>query len=429
MNRTGRFSIKEISKVEGHTNLEVELYNGKVERCELQIYEGQRFFEQLVIGRHYSQVPLIVSRICGFCNISHLNTAIEAIERAFSVKPSDQALLLRELATNAEFIKSHALHLMFLVLPDFLHKESILDFNKKEQRYIKQALDLKKAGTDLLKVLGARVYPSVNIRVGGFSLLPKQAELNRLLPKLRKAKEIAGEVIELFADFKDEFPFARKTEYVGLVGSRYCLLCGQIHCSEGTIIEEEDYLNHVKEFVVPYSTAKEASFNGKEYQVGAQARLNLNQKELCPEAKERMKDLGLRFPSHKIYYNNIAQAIELLQCIESSIETIELLQLRKEPLAEIKPREAEGIGVTEAPRGTLYHCYRFDAKGFVREADMVIPTLQNSRNIELDLVQFIPSLLKLPLEKANLEIEKLIRAYDPCISCATHFLKVNWKKR
>ena len=147
MHKTGHFSIKEITKVEGHANLDVEMKDGKVEKCELQIYEGQRFFEQLLVGRHFTQVPLIVSRICGFCSISHLNTAIEAVEKAFSVKPSEQTLLLRELATNAEFIKSHALHLMLLVLPDFLGRESALQFDKEEHRYIHWALNLKKAGS------------------------------------------------------------------------------------------------------------------------------------------------------------------------------------------------------------------------------------------------------------------------------------------
>jgi len=428
MHKTGHFSIKEITKVEGHANLEVELKDGQVEKCELQIYEGQRFFEQMLVGRHYSQIPLIVSRICGFCNISHLGTSIEAVEKAFKVRPSEQSLLLRELATNAEFIKSHALHLMLLVLPDYLGRETALDFDKKEHEYIHWALDLKKVASDILKLIGGRVYPTVNIRPGGFTLLPKQSKLDELLPELKNARKIAFDTIRLFDSFKEQFPFERKTEYVGLVGSKYCLLCGQVHCSDGTIVEEEDYLNHVKEFVVPYSSAKQASFNGKEYQVGAQARINLNQNELCPDAKKIMKELKLKFPINRIYYNNIAQAIEILQCIDASIEIIELLDLRKEALQEIKPREAEAIGVTEAPRGILYHHYRFDSKGFIKKADIVVPTLQNNHNTELDLKEFIPTLLDLPQEKANLEIEKLVRAYDPCISCATHFLKVNWKK-
>lgn len=429
MHKTGHFSLKEITKIEGHTNLDVELRDGKVEKCELSIYEGPRFFEQMVVGRHFSQVPLIVSRICGFCNVSHLETSIEAVEKAFSYEPSEQAMLLRELATNGEFLKSHALHLMLLVLPDFLGKESALEFKGKEHKYIHWALDLKKLGTDITKVLGARAYQTVSFRPGGFTILPKQAQLDKLVGELKASRKIATEVISLFASFRDEFTFERKTEYVGLVGSQYCLLCGKIHCSDGTKVEEEEYLNHLKEFVVPYSTAKKAVFNGREYQVGAQARMNLNQKELCDSAKNEIKRLSLKFPTHKIYYNNIAQAIEILQCIESSIEIIGLLELRHEPLEKISPREAEGIGVTEAPRGTLFHHYSFDQKGFIRKADIIVPTLQNNHNVESDLREFIPSLLDLPQEKANLEIEKLVRAYDPCISCATHFLRVNWKRK
>lgn len=427
MHKTGSFSIKEITKVEGHANLEVSLRAGKVEKCELQIYEGQRFFEQMLVGRHFSQIPLIVSRICGFCSMSHLGTSIDAIENAFGIKAQDQNLMLRELASNAEFIKSHSLHLLMLVLPDFLGRESALQFNEKEHKYLHWAMDLKKIGTDLIRCLGGRPYHTASIRPSGFTQLPKQQSLEKLLPDLKKAREIAIDVIKLFNSFKEKFPFERKTEYVGLVGSNYCLLCGEVRCSDGTVIQKDDYLDHVKEFVIPYSTAKEASFNGKEYQVGAQARINLNQKELCSRARALIKDLRLHFPSHKAYYNNIAQAIELLQCIETSIEIIGLLSLEKHALPKIKPREAEGIGATEAPRGTLYHRYSFDAKGFVKEANIVVPTLQNNRNIESDLKQFIPTLLKMPQEKANLEIEKLIRAYDPCISCATHFLKVKWK--
>ncbi len=429
MHKTGHFSIKEITKIEGHANLDVELKDGKVEKCELSIYEAQRFFEEMLVGRHFTQIPLIVSRICGFCNISHLGTSIEAVEKAFNVRVSEQTLLLRELAANAEFIKSHALHLMFLVLPDYLGKESALDFSEKEHQYIHWALDLKKAATDIIKVLGGRIYQTVNIRPGGFTLLPKQSELESLLEELKKPRKTAFDAIRLFDSFREDFTFERKTDYVGLVGSNYCILCGQIHCSDGTVIEEEGYIKHLKEFIVPYSSAKLAKFNGKEFQVGAQARMNLNQKELCGEAKDLMKELSIKFPSHKIYYNNLAQAIEILHCIDASIEIIELLKIQKEPIAEIKPRESEGIGVTEAPRGTLYHHYSFDPKGFIKKADIVVPTLQNNRNVESDLKEFIPSLLDLPQEKANLEIEKLVRAYDPCISCATHFLKVNWKKK
>jgi len=429
MHSSGHFSIKSMTKVEGHANLDVELYNGEVNKCELQIYEGQRFFEQMAVGRSYSEIPLIVSRICGLCNVSHLNTAMEAVEKAFEVPLSEQAIMLRNLATNGEFIKNHALHLFFLVLPDYLHKESVLDFGEKEHHLIHWALDLKKAGTDIVKLLGGRVYQTAGIVPGGFTLVPEKKQLDALLKTLADARKIAVEAIKLFASFESQLPFERKTDYLALVSPDYGFVKGELRSSSGLAIKEEDMLKHVHEFIVPYSNAKQADLNGKDFRSGALARINLNQKALEGSARDLIKSLGLRFPSDKVYYNNLAQAIELLHCIDSSARIILGLKVKKEPMAKIRPKEAIGIGVTEAPRGTLYHEYSFDEKGIVKKANIIVPTNQNSRTIEADLTKFIPSLLSLPQEKANLEIEKLVRAYDPCISCATHFLKVNWGKK
>lgn len=428
MRKDGGFSIKEITKVEGHANLDVQMKGGEVEKCELQIYEGQRFFENIVVGRSFEQIPLITSRICGLCNVSHLNTAMEAVEKAFGVEVSEQAELLRNLATNGEFIKSHALHLFFLVLPDYLNKESVLDFDAKEQKYIRWGLSLKRAGTEIVKLLGGRVYQTIGIRPGGFTCLPKQAELNKALKLLEEQRQTAIDTIKLFASFKDSLSFERKTEYLALVSPGYSFVKGKLNFSDGTVLEEEDMLKHVHEYIVPYSTAKQTDFKGKAFRVGSLARINLNQKALEPAARQTIKELELKFPSNRIYYNNIAQAIELLHLIDSSIRMIGEMKVRREPMAKITPKESVGIGVTEAPRGTLYHEYSFDSKGFVKKANIVVPTNQNNHTIEQDLVEFIPSLLDLPQERANLEIEKVVRAYDPCISCATHFLKVNWNK-
>ena len=429
MHKDSHFSLKEITKIEGHTNLDIELRDGKAEKCELGIFEGQRFFEQMVVGKHYSQVPLITARICGLCNVSHLSTAIEAVERAFGVKASEQTMALRELATHGEFIKSHALHLVFLALPDFLGKETALDFTGEEHRYIHWGLDLKKAGTDIVRLLGGRAYQTVSIRPGGFTALPKQGSLEALLPQLEEARKLSVELLGIFGGLKEKFPFERETEYAAIVGPKYSFIEGEIQCTDGTRVPKENALSHVKEFAVPYSAAKHALFNGKSFKVGSQSRMNLNQNELHGSAKKAMSDLKIKFPSHKAYYNNLAQAIELLHCIESSIDIISGIKIRKESMAEIKPREASGLGVTEAPRGTLYHQYSFDANGYIKGANLVIPTLQNNHNIEEDIKALIPEIIGLPQEKAELEIEKLVRSYDPCISCATHFLKVNWAKK
>jgi len=427
MHKSGHFSIKEITKVEGHANLSVEMKDGKVENCELQIYEGQRFFESLVLGRSFSQIPLMVSRICGLCNVSHLNAAMESVEKAFKAEVSEQTKLLRELATNGEFMKSHALHLFFLALPDYIGRESVLDFNEREHKYVHWGLDLKKCGTEIVKLLGGRAYQTVAIRPGGFSIVPKKEQLSKVLELLEKHRQIAIDSVKLFASFAEQLPFERKTDYLALVDKNYSLTRGKLHSSSGLSVEEEEMLSFVHEVIKPYSSAKQVTLKGKDFRVGALSRINLNQDSLEPAARALIKDLKLKFPSDSIYCNNIAQAIELVHLIDSSIRIMQGIEPRHEIIKQPRPREAEAVGVTEAPRGTLYHHYAFDPNGFVKRANIIVPTNQNNRTIENDLKEFIPSLLELPQEKADLEIEKLIRAYDPCISCATHFLKVKWK--
>lgn len=426
MHSNEHFSLENITKIEGHAGLEVQLHNGFVEKCEFRIKENHRFFEDLALGKSFEEIPLVMSRICGFCCSSHLNTAIEACEKALGFEASEQTLLLRELSANMEFLKSHSLHLYLLVLPDFLGKESVLHFSEKEHQYIHDALDFKKVATDTLNVLGARAYHTVNFRVGGFSKFPEQGQLDSCMKDLEKMRSKAFQAIELFSQFVSGKIFERKTNYVGLVGRNYCLLCGSIQCSDGTVIPEENFLSHLEEFVVPYSSAKSAKFDGKEFVVGALARINLNEKELCSDAKKAIKDSNLKFPNFSPFYNNPSQAIEILQVIDSSIKILNEIKIRQEPLPKIVPKEKTGTGVTEAPRGILYHSYSIGSDGLIKKANIVVPTLQNTRNIESDLKQFIPTLLYLQKEKAELEIEKLIRAYDPCISCATHFLKVKW---
>ena len=420
------FYLQNITKIEGHATLSLKLENKKVEKCEFRITESQRFFEDMVLGKHFSQIPLIVSRICGLCSSSHLITALESIETALDVIPSEQTLVLRELSTNGEFIKSHALHLYMLALPDYLGRESILEFSDKEHHFIHDGLDLKKAGTDLLAALGGRPHQTVNLRVGGFSKFPSKEKLDSARKSLEQARPKAIEAIKLFAGFAKKNPFERKTNYVALVGNGYCLLCGAIKATDGTVVNEGSYLEHLHEYVVPYSTAKQAKFNGEEYMVGALARLNLNSKEMYPSVRRLIKENRLKFPNESPFYNNVSQALELLQCIDHSLELIDKLKLRKESLQKIEPKTSQGIGVTEAPRGILYHSYGLNKEGFIDKADIVVPTLQNCRNIEEDLKEFVPALLSKPKAKAEYEIEKLIRSYDPCISCSTHFLKVNW---
>jgi len=421
------FELHCISKIEGHASLSVDLEGKTVSKVEFKIAENNRFFEQLVVGKSYKELPLIVGRICGFCSSSHMLSGIEAAEKAFGMEPSEQTFRLRELLMNGEFIKSHALHLFFLSLPDYFGKPSALEFDKKQMKFVEIALSLKNVATELVETVGGRAYHDLRLGVGGFYLLPSQAQLERVHRKLEEAKKLAVESIELFASLRDKFSFSRATNYVALSGKGYNIISGEMRSSTGVTVREEDFSRYFSETVVPYSTSKQFDFEGKEYMVGALARININGKELCGEARGEIKELNLQFPSDSRFFNNLAQAIEILQCIESSIGIIHSLSLVKENIAKINPRNSIGIGVVEAPRGTLYHEYKFDEKGLVKAARIVVPTSQNTRNMEKDIAEFLPTIVgKKSRHDIEHDLEKLIRAYDPCISCATHFLKVKW---
>ena len=428
MHQNEDFSIENITKIEGHASLDLKVRSGKVESCEFRVTESHRFFEDMVNGRHFSQIPLIVSRICGLCSSSHLTTALEAVENALEVEPSEQTMSLRQLSIFGEFIKSHALHLYMLALPDYLGKESVLKFGKKEHHFIHDGINLKKAGTDVLAALGGRPHHTVNHRVGHVTKGPSQEKIDAMIKGLESVRETALETVRLFDSFAAKNTFERKTNFVALSGKNYPLMNGRaVHCSDGTFVKNNGLMQHMKEVVVPYSTAKNAVFNGKDFVVGALARIALNKKQLHPVAKKALKDCKTKLPNKSPFSTNLAQAIELVHCVESAIDLAKDLSPKNETAPKIKPKACSGIGVTEAPRGLLYHSYTLDEKGFISDSNMIIPTQQNIRSIELDLHKFVPTLLKKPKEKAALEMEKLIRSYDPCISCSVHFLKVNWK--
>ncbi len=427
MHKNEDFCIKNITKIEGHANLDLKVRGGKVDSCEFRVTESHRFFEDMVKGRHFSQVPLIVSRICGLCSSSHLTTATEAIEDALQIQPTEQAMFLREASLFGEFIKSHALHLYMLVLPDYLGKESVLQFEGNQLELVKDALAIKKAGTDILTALGGRPHHTVNHRPGYVTRAPNREKVENVLNGLRSVRDLAAQTVLIFDKYSKKQTFERKTNFVALKGDDYPLMNGRsIHCSDGTVLGKNELSKHIKEFVVPYSTAKNTEFNGKDYVVGALARIALNSKQLHPKAKEIMDSCETKLPNHCPFSTNLAQAIELVHCVETAIDHLDGYEPHKAEWPDIQGKDGNGIGVTEAPRGLLYHTYDLNADGFVTDSNMVIPTQQNIRSIELDLNDLVPTILSMPKPKAELEMEKLIRSYDPCISCSVHFLKVNW---
>jgi sulfhydrogenase subunit alpha len=422
--------IKNISKIEGHTHMSIRVRDGKVTECKLKVSENQRFFKRAVEGLEYNLVPAKMSRICGTCSSAHTLCSIEAIEKAFGYRVTDQTRLLRNLLINAGHLRDHAMHLCFFCLPDIFGKDSIFDFNEQEHKWIHHGLEIKEAGNFLSTIIGGRaVHPPFAV-VGGFTSFPTKSEMQEAIIKLKQCREKILEVIEIF--YNDISTFEREANYVALVNNDFNYLQGLIQTSKGTIITEENYGDHLDKVVLPYSTAVGFTWESKDYMVGALARINLNKEHLNKNTKRDVAKYLKVFPSNCIFKNNLAQAIEMLQEADNSIELLEQLEknLKKEKIVPIKPREGVGIGVVEAPRGTLYYKLEIDSKGIIKQADLVIPTQQNIIHLQKDISKYVEELLKknIPKDKISLEVEKMIRAYDPCMSCATHFLKIDWEE-
>ncbi len=418
--------LDHITKIEGHANLTLKVENGKVEKVELAVVEGSRFFEGIVAGRDHSTVHILSQRICGICSVSHTLAALKAIEDALGIKASLQTLELRELMEIGAHIQSHSLHLFLLALPDYFGYKSALDMAKKYKKEILLGLSLKKLGNEIDRVIGGRIMHPVALAVGGFLRLPSRDDVELLLKQLEKAKSGALKAVELFAGLS--YPkFKRRTDYVSLhQDDKYTIADGNIMFSNGLEIEENKYLNQLKETVMPYSTAKFSNFGNRSYYVGALARMNNNFEHLSKNAAKCIEKNNIRFPTFNPYHNNIAQAVEIVNHIDRAIEILKGMDIREEKPVEVKPKAGRGVGIVEAPRGILIHDYKLDSKGKVQKANIVTPTAQNLKNIEDDMYKMLPKMLDKKEQEITFEMERLIRAYDPCISCSAHFLKVKW---
>ncbi len=421
-------TIKNISKIEGHTHLDIKVKDGKAQYCKLKISENKRFFTQAVQGLSYNLVPTTMSRICGTCSSAHTLCSIEAVEKALDLEVSEQTFQLRKLLSNAGHLRDHAMHLYFFCLPDIIGKDSVLDFKGKEKEWIHNGLHVKEAGNFLSTVIGGRAVHPPNAVIGGFTKFPANEEIKEAIKKLEECRDDILRIIDLF--YKDKTSFKRKTNYVALVNNDYNYLKGCIKTALGTSILEEQFGEHLKRVVLPYSTATAFEWESKDYMVGALARINLNKDNLHTDTiKDTFKYLKT-FPSNCIFDNNLAQAIEMLHEVDSSIEILRGLDnLKQEPPIKPKIKKSTGIGVIEAPRGTLYYHLDLNSQGKITYANLCIPTQQNIIHLEKDLAKYIEQLLKERKNKKEISFyaEKMIRAYDPCMSCATHFLKIKWR--
>jgi coenzyme F420-reducing hydrogenase alpha subunit len=418
--------LHHITRVEGHGNLVVELRDGQLERCELQVVEAPRFFEAMLRGRPYDQAPHLASRICGICSVAHSLASILAVENALGIQPSQQTWQLRRLNFMGEMLDSHILHAYLLVAPDLFGKGSAVALAGTRPDLVVRALTMKKLAGDLCAVVGGRHTHPVAMAVGGFTHLPPPAELTALRARLVQMMPDVEATLELFQSL--EFPeFAREAEYVALhQNGEYCLIGGEISSTRGGRWPLGSYREVATERFVPHSTAKHSLHRRGPYMVGALARLNLNYDRLHPKAQQAADSLHLRPLCTNPFFNTSAQVVEIVHCAEQAVLLIDQLLeagIQPEPLIEPGTLSGEGVGAVEAPRGTLYHHYVIE-DGMLATANCIIPTAQNLANLEADMLALVPAYLDHRPADIQQTLEMLVRAYDPCISCSVHRLEV-----
>jgi sulfhydrogenase subunit alpha len=415
--------VDTLARVEGEGAMRVEVRDGEVTDVELRIFEPPRFFEAFLRGRAWTEPPDITARICGICPVAYQMSSCLAIEAACGVTVPDEIRLMRRLLYCGEWLESHALHIFFLHAPDFLGYQSAIDMARDHREIVERGLRLKKAGNALMTLVGGRAVHPVNVRVGGFYRLPTRAELDALRPGLQQGLDEAVQTVALVAgfDFPDmEQPF----EYLSLRSEHgYPLESGSVVTTGGSAFPVADFEQHVTEEHVERSNALHARLHGQDpYVVGPLARYALCSDQLSPVAQEAARAAGLGPECRNPFRSIVVRAVELVYAFDEALRIIDAWDGAPAPAVPVPARAGEGHGATEAPRGLLYHRYRIDDGGTILDAQIVPPTSQNQPSIEADLRAFVQPRLNLAHEELTRQCEQAIRNYDPCISCATHFL-------
>lgn len=401
-----------VCKIEGHGALKLDYKSGK---AHLNIDEGERLFEQLVLGRPYEDAPFITARICGICPVAHVLSSIAAIESAFDVTVTPNIKNLRNAMQAGQIIQSHALHLFFLALPDYMNVANAVQLHHENPEVYKAAIALKKIGDKIVEVIGGRAVHPVTAVVGGFTSVPSDTEIRELVRSLESHIHMALSAVELFAGFK--YPeMKRETEYLMVKD-------GSIISNKGLMTPVDNYAYAFKETFRNGSGSKYGTRDGHGFMVGALARLSLDPGSLTPKAiYAKEKIWGEKLPTYNSFHNNIAQAIEIVSLLERAIADLSAYLEDRNRVARVpfSVKEGSGAGAIEAPRGTLYHAVKTNEEGEIVLYDIVTPTVQNLVNLEEDADWLMQKHAKISEAELYREIEMLIRAYDPCITCAVH---------
>lgn len=422
-------SIEEITKIEGTASVDLKIRDGVLIECHFGIVEMQRFFQEAVRGKTVTSLPHLLARICGTCSNAHLLASIASVEHGLDIHPSEQTVILRKLLNYGLMIRDHGLHLYVFVLPDLYNRESILAFdekNEEEHALVHDCFAVKEVGNKLSILSGGRAVHAPLLAVGGFNEIPSKESLIALLPELQ---DIRPRILRLISVFeRSAFTLNQELKFLACINDDFSFLDGTVVSSDGVRIPPEEFQNHLNPKDIPHSHATGYLFDGHVHFVGALARINLNKNALHEYTKRDATSALSLFPSSNIYHNNLAQAIEMLHSVDASIERINQYIGTPETPMQFTSKEATGIGIIEAPRGTLFHRVEVNAEGKVKRSKVIVPTGQNQIGIEIAIRDWVSKHTDLSKEELEFEIQKIIRAYDPCMSCATHFLKLKIEK-
>ena len=424
--RAKTIKVDYLARVEGEGALYVKIKGDKVTDVKLKIFEPPRFFEALLRGRMYSEAPDITARICGICPVAYQMSAVHAMEYAFGAVVDGQLRQLRRLLYCGEWIESHTLHIYMLHAPDFLGYPDAMHMAQDYPDIVKRGLQIKKAGNAIVAFLGGREVHPVNVRVGGFYKVPSKQELGILVEQLKWGRDAALETVRWTAQLP--FPdFEQNYEFVALRHpAEYPFNEGRLVSDQGLDITAQGYDDHFVEEHVPYSNALHSVLKERgAYFVGPLARYSLNFDQLSPLAKAAARAAGLGPTCRNPFQSIIVRSVEVLYAFDEALRIIEGYERPEQPAVELHPRASVGYAITEAPRGILYHRYRLNDEGVILDAKIVPPTSQNQKTIENDLRHYVAQAIDVPMEQLTWQCEQAIRNYDPCISCATHFLKLH----
>jgi coenzyme F420-reducing hydrogenase alpha subunit len=421
-NGTRTLSVGTLTRVEGEGALHVTLSNGALDSVELNIYEPPRFFEAFLRGRSYTEPPDLTSRVCGICPVAYIVSASNAIEDACGVTLDPALVELRRLLYCGEWIHSHTLHIYLLHAPDFLGYPDGISMVRDQREAVERGLALKKAGNRLMEFLGGRAIHPVNVRLGGFYSVPTRRDMDALAEELRRALDDALATVQWVSTF--DFPDVEVDhELLALTQPhRYPIENGMIARSRGPVFGVSEFCDHVTESQVPHSTALHATLDGRRHLTGPLARYSLNSPLLSPIAREAAIAVGLGAECRNPFRSIVVRAVEVVYALEEALRIIDGYERPSRPFVDVPARAGVGHGVSEAPRGLLYHRYEIGDDGLVKSATIIPPTSQNQGAIECDLADLVTGHLDLDDDELTTLCEKLIRSYDPCISCSAHFL-------